>query len=491
MKKLFFFWVIFLTGYSITYSQIVTFDSARVLMSSNVYDYRNPKVFSDGTFLAGANFFVYEKWNGNTCNIAVRRFYYDSLGTEVMITNDAGKQNINPHFDYSLTHGILVWQSNVSGNWDVHYSFYSGGIWTARAVLAGTSADETTPVIYNNFTYPVQYNFSFLTFKRGNDIILKVRKTQTDEWFADTNVTFSIANECFSPVFSQGSMGGTYRLNYLKKISGTVNRICYNVFSVNNTSGMVTLSSEAEMYQPNSQNNLHYMPCTREPGFEYDTLGGTHTMNFNKYILSYQQSGININFETGQSGPVTNSPNWYYGLFAMNNKRNDSSSIKLVKNPSSYPSSGYWKSFYLGDDSVTTRIGVSPLIEKISLDLYKIYVVWEKMLNGKSAFYYAYMTESIGNAGNVPTVPEDFRIENYPNPFNSRTNVLYELNRREYVTVSVFDVTGREVARLAEGMRAPGVYRVNFESAGLSTGVYYCRMKTGNFSKVVKMAVLK
>lgn len=491
MKKVIFIGAFFLAVYCNVYSQIVTFDSARVLLSSNVYDYRNPKVFSDGIFLAGANFFVYEKWNGNTCNIAVRRFYYDSLGTEVMITNDVGKQNINPHFDFSLTHGILVWQSNLSGNWDVYYSYYSGGIWTARSLLAGTSADETMPVIYNNFTYPVQYNFSFLTFKRGNEIILKVRKTQTDEWFADTNVTFEIANECYSPVISQGSMGGTYRLNYLKKISGTVNRICYNVFSVNNMTGIVTLSSEAEMYQPNSQNNLHYMPCTREPAFEYDTLGGTHTLNFNKYILSYQQSGININLETGQLGPVTNNPTWYYGLFAMNNKRNDSSSIKMVKNPSSYPSTGYWKSFYLGDDSVTTRIGVSPLIEKISLGLYKVYVVWEKMLNGKSAFYYAYMTETIGNVGGEPTVPEDFSIGNYPNPFNSGTNVVYEVSRRAYVTVTVFDVSGREVARLVEGMRTPGVYRVNFDAADLGTGVYYCRMKAGKVTRMIKMVLIR
>lgn len=491
MKKLFFFLVLVPGICCNLYSQIVTFDSARVLMSSNVYDYRNPKVFSDGTFLAGANFFVYEKWNGTTCNIAVRRFYFDSLGTEVMITNDVGKQNINAHFDYSLTHGILVWQSNVSGNWDIYCSYYSGGIWTARTLLAGTSADETTPVIYNNFTYPVQYNFSFLAFKRENDIILKVRKTQTDEWFADTNVTHSIGNECFSPVITSGSTAGTYRLNYMKKISGTLNRIGYSVFSVNNTTGMVTLNSPAEHYQPNSQNNLHYMPNTREFGYEYDTLGGTHTMNLNRYVLTYQQGGININFETGQSGPITNNPNWYYGLFAMNNKRNDSSSIKIAKNPSSYPSIGYWKSFYLGDDSITTRIGVSPLIAKAPVDLYKVYVVWEKMLNGKSAFYYAYMTEIIGNVGGVPTVPEDFSIGNYPNPFNSRTNVVYEVSRKAYVTVSVFDAAGREVAKLAEGMRVPGVYRVNFYATKLATGVYYCRMKAGDITRIIKMVLIR
>jgi hypothetical protein len=409
-----------------------------------------------------------------------------------MITNDAGKQNINPHFDYCINYGILVWQSNVSGNWNVYCSYYSGGIWTARTLLAGTSTDETTPVIYNNFTYPIQFNFSFLSFRRGNDVILKVHKTQTDEWYADTNITFSTANECFSPVISSGSTAGTYRANYMKKISGTFNRICYNVFSVNNTSGMVTLSSEAQIYQPNSQNNLHYMPNTREFAYEYDTLGGTHTMNLNRYVLTYQQSGININLETGQLlGPIMNNPNWYYGLFAMNNKRNDSSSIKMVKNPSSYPSTGYWKSFYLGDDSVTTRIGVSPLIEKISLGLYKVYVIWEKMLNGKSAFYYAYMTETLGNAGGEPTVPEDFIIGNYPNPFNSGTNVVYELSRRTYVTVSVFDVSGREVTKIAEGMRIPGVYMVNINASEWSTGVYFCRMKAGDVTKVFKMAVVR
>ena len=490
MKKLILSGMLVLAVCCNLYSQIITFDSARVLMSSNVYDYRNPKAFSDGTFLAGTNFFVYEKWNGNTCNIAVRCFYFDSLGTEVMITNDVGKQNINPHFDYCLNFGILVWQSNVSGNWDIYYSYYTGGVWTARNLVACTSADETTPVIYNNYTYPYQYNFSFLGFRRGNDIIMKVHKTQNSEWLADTNITGTISNECFSPVFSSASMAGTYKLNYLKKISGTLNRICYNIFSVN-TYGVLTIDSGNEFYQPNSQNNLQFMPNTREFVYEYDTIGGTHTLNKYKEILTYQQSGINMNSETGVFGIVTDNPYWYYPLVATNNRRNDSSSIKIVKGLSSSPGTGLWRSFYLGDDTVTTRIGVSPMIPKVYMNLYKVYVVWEKMLYGKSAIYYAYMTDILGNVGNVPTVPEDFSIGNYPNPFNSGTNVVYEVSRREYVTVSVFDAAGREVARLAEGMRAPGVYRVNFNAAELATGVYYCRMKAGNFSKVVKMAVVR
>jgi len=479
-----------MAGCSISFSQIVTFDSARVLMSSDLYDYKNPEVFHDGSF-SGLNFFVYEKWNGNSSNIAVRRFYFDSLGAEVMITNDVGKQNLNPHFDYSLNHGILVWQSNVSGNWDIYCSYFNGGIWSEKTVLAGTNADETTPVIYNNFTYPVQFNFSFLTYKRENDIILKVRKTQTNEWLSDTNITFAIPNECYSPLFSNGSNAGTYRLNYLKKISGTMNRISYIVFSVNNSTGLVTLSSEAEMYQPNSQNNLHFMPNTKEPAFEYDTLSGIHSLNFNKYLLTYQQSGMNINLKSGQLGFITDKSYWHYGLLAMNNKRNDSSSVMLVKHPSNYPSTGYWKSFYLGDDSVTTNIGVSPNILNSSYSLFKIYLIWEKMLNGKSAFYYTYMTDFLGYTGNESSVTVNFSIGNHPNPFNCKTNVIYEIGKKEFVTVSVFDLSGREVAKLAEGFRTPGVYFVNFDAAELATGVYFCRLKAGSFSKIVKLILLK
>ncbi len=74
----------------------------------------------------------------------------------------------------------------------------------------------------------------------------------------------------------------------------------------------------------------------------------------------------------------------------------------------------------------------------------------------------------------VPHLPRTFRLlQNYPNPFNPTTTIAFDLPTTARVTLRVFDVLGREVARLMQSERlGPGRYRVTFEAANLPSGVY-------------------
>jgi len=81
--------------------------------------------------------------------------------------------------------------------------------------------------------------------------------------------------------------------------------------------------------------------------------------------------------------------------------------------------------------------------------------------------------------------------QNYPNPFNPSTTIKYELPRTSYVTLSVFDMLGREVSVLVnEGIDA-GYHEVRFAAAGVASGVYYYRLQAGNFVSTKKMLILK
>ena len=92
----------------------------------------------------------------------------------------------------------------------------------------------------------------------------------------------------------------------------------------------------------------------------------------------------------------------------------------------------------------------------------------------------------------VDGVPESFSLgQNFPNPFNPTTVIRYRLPSTASVSLGVYDVFGREVASLVDGVRNPGEHEVVFDATGLSTGVYVYRIRAGSFSEAKKLALIK
>lgn len=81
--------------------------------------------------------------------------------------------------------------------------------------------------------------------------------------------------------------------------------------------------------------------------------------------------------------------------------------------------------------------------------------------------------------------------QNYPNPFNPSTVISYQLPVSGDVTLKVYDVLGREVATLIDEYREAGYHEVEFNSAGLASGIYYYQLNTGSFIKTKKMVLLR
>jgi hypothetical protein len=92
----------------------------------------------------------------------------------------------------------------------------------------------------------------------------------------------------------------------------------------------------------------------------------------------------------------------------------------------------------------------------------------------------------------VETLPQDFGLQqNYPNPFNPITTIMYQLPLQAYVSLKVYDVLGREVATMVNGIEEPGYKSAQFEAGRLSSGVYYYRLRAGNFSDTKKLVLLR
>ncbi len=69
--------------------------------------------------------------------------------------------------------------------------------------------------------------------------------------------------------------------------------------------------------------------------------------------------------------------------------------------------------------------------------------------------------------------------------------ISYSLPKREFVSLKIYDVLGREVANLVNGEEVPGIHTVNFNGSSLASGVYFYSLKAGGYNAVKKMMLLK
>ena len=81
--------------------------------------------------------------------------------------------------------------------------------------------------------------------------------------------------------------------------------------------------------------------------------------------------------------------------------------------------------------------------------------------------------------------------QNHPNPFNPVTTIAFNLPAREHVTLKVYDVTGREIATLVNGTRSAGRHEVSFEAFNIASGIYFYRLRAGEYLATRKMIVVR
>ena len=126
------------------------------------------------------------------------------------------------------------------------------------------------------------------------------------------------------------------------------------------------------------------------------------------------------------------------------------------------------------------------------------------LVNGVT-YYYKLVDVDINGLANVNTVtvnvtplgsaniaPEAYALhQNYPNPFNPNTSISYDIRETGHVSLTVFDVLGREVVSLVNGNQTAGSYSVAFNASTLSSGIYFYQLKVNDFTDMKKMVVMK
>ena len=90
------------------------------------------------------------------------------------------------------------------------------------------------------------------------------------------------------------------------------------------------------------------------------------------------------------------------------------------------------------------------------------------------------------------TLPSEFRLfQNYPNPFNPSTAISFQLSAISFVNLAVYDVLGREIAILENGVRQAGMHTVRWDASGIPSGVYVYELRAGPFRQSRRMLLLR
>lgn len=89
-------------------------------------------------------------------------------------------------------------------------------------------------------------------------------------------------------------------------------------------------------------------------------------------------------------------------------------------------------------------------------------------------------------------IPMEYQMyQNYPNPFNPSTNIKFEIPKSSVTKLIVYDITGKELGLLLNEKLEAGTYEYNWNAAEYSSGVYFYRVESGNFTATKRMLLVK
>lgn len=82
-------------------------------------------------------------------------------------------------------------------------------------------------------------------------------------------------------------------------------------------------------------------------------------------------------------------------------------------------------------------------------------------------------------------------LQNFPNPFNPSTSIIFDLTEARNISISIYDISGRKVATLVDESKPPGQHKISWDASSFSAGTYICVMRTEDFIEAIKLLFTK
>jgi hypothetical protein len=389
---------------------------------------------------------------------------YAALSNEYMKKGDLRITNIIGNNDLDTYILPFVKQSNIDAVFYYYYTDYAGGKGKLKWV-------NNKPVIYG------RYNFA----DGGETVSSLAAKLNA----ASTNIYTSDGYSLIPVNVWSRTITDVY--NCSKMLNSNVRVVTPDEFValINRNIGART-------------NLLQFVPNNNTTEQKYLVPGDTGTAhNTTKRWANYNDSIIykfNIDSLISMSNGVKN----LFAQFYVGNEYKISVSNGL---DSAWSVIGKW--------SADTTVHVHNLINltTVTANLGKYYdmgwhTIYVKLEDGMksdaygSSLYTVTITQPATNItavkDNNDNVPSGFKLsQNYPNPFNPSTRISYQIPNAGHVTLKVYDVLGREVSTLINSEQNAGSHEVIFNGTKLSSGIYFFRLQSGNYTATNKMVLMK
>ncbi|MFZ5433122.1 MAG: T9SS type A sorting domain-containing protein [Calditrichota bacterium] len=109
----------------------------------------------------------------------------------------------------------------------------------------------------------------------------------------------------------------------------------------------------------------------------------------------------------------------------------------------------------------------------------------------QKAYLAKYTREGLPVTDHSTVMPIEFQLTAFPNPFNPTTTISFSLPKSTITRLTVFNLLGREVAVLTDGMLEAGEHRFSFDGSDLPSGLYFARLNSGEFAATRKLLLVK
>ncbi|MBX7045434.1 MAG: T9SS type A sorting domain-containing protein [Ignavibacteria bacterium] len=360
--------------------------------------------------------------------------------------------NVN-NFDAAIssTNSLyLIIDLNTNNDVRIFGSANGGGAWGGAVFLSSTGANPNIYMSGTGDTVLISYNGVAILSDTNTSAIRTVRYRESAPGTLVIVGTFltPITAGTAKPQFKAVMSGGKAWLFYSSGTPGSIDMNCMQ----SNDNG-----------------------ATFGTSFTINSMPGRDEFWFD---AAYSPGGVDLVYVSDSTGgPINNtSRKLYYSSASSINPSSFAAPVQISQRP-----------------PLTSSRGYTPSIIEYYNGAGDLGVVWVGLNGSNASVYYDRYNAvtSITHNGNV--IADKFVLEqNYPNPFNPSTVIGYQLPVAGFVSLKIFDASGREVACVIDNeFKQANSYSVSFNAGSLSTGVYFYSLETEGFKETKKMILVK
>jgi hypothetical protein len=482
LKKLIFLFIIF-----ILCAENISAQWSHLKKLTSGYKDTNPSFHALQNYFSSYiwEFMVFQRKIDSSSRICVLRLDKDGPLDSVRYLTADNFVNRNPCIATTgINSALVLWETNKNGRWDIYGAYYSSGVWTNPFPVDSSAGNKSDPkgIAITSTDFGI-------TYSKEGEVIYRRYNAALKTVVNETNLTASISESSGKPVI--GEIYGSIILNFRSQKNDT----SYNIYSIMSSDYGNTWANFDTIASTGNNNNT--LLISRDYGIAQQVFESER--NGKKGVYSFLRYSSNVvKIDTVYSSPYFNfygMKSWLYPFVfdsyashinAVVKKSDDSTKI-FFDGANTY----HKDSITLGDTSQNPVIALNNGVIS-GLDL-MFYVVFNKDSAGFSSLYYKtkiFVTGGITQTGN--NIADNFALyQNYPNPFNPTTKIKFDLPKLSDIKITIFDAAGREVKNISQSGLTAGSYEYEFNGESLSSGIYFFRLNAGQFSKTVKMVLMK